>query len=274
MSYKTYRFSCIVLIIITILGLALCFATSASAETTTDYPSFWYFDSTLVRNVQRALNDHGASVKVDGDFGPATATAVKSFQLTKGLKVSGVVDDDTADKLGLRNAEWPYGEGKTLYYMADFTKKAPKTGYVIYVALGGRSQTPHFALFKDGKLVAETPCITGHQNDGAFTPVGVHAVSKKSDTRTSSHGYYYYSQLWLKVNGKNTDYAIHSLLHKTNGQLVAGQTLGTQKSDGCIRLPDELAAWLRQNIKVGTTIIIDDRAYSPSSVGYDALINP
>lgn len=278
MSYKTYRFSICALICLLLLGLAfilLAPPAHAEAETTTDYPSFWYFDAKIVRNIQRALNDHGArpQLKVDGDFGPTTATAVKDFQLAKGLKVSGVVDDDTADKLGLRNSEWPYGEGYTMYYMANLAKKAPNRGYTIYIALGGRSQQPHLGIFKAGKLIAETACITGDQQHGYLTPVGVHSVSKKSDTRTSDHGYYYYDQLWLKVNGKNTDYAIHSLLHKLSGDTVTGQTLGTQKTNGCIRIPDDLAAWLRHNLPTGTTVIIDDRAWSPSSIGYDTLIN-
>lgn len=272
MSMRTYRFAIIALGVFIALGILLA-CTTAHAETT-DYPSFWQMDAKLVKTVQKALNERGTNLKADGDFGPATAQAVKDFQLSKGMKVTGVVDDDTADKLGLRNAEWPYGDGYTLYYMADFGKKAPAKGYTIYIALGGRSQTPHLGVFKDGRLVAETACITGNQNDGDFTPVGVHTIGKKSDSRISDSGYYYYNQCWLKLKGKeDSNIAIHSMLHKWNGELVAGQTLGTQKSHGCIRIPDDLADWLRHNLSKGTTVIIDDRAWSPSSIGYATLLN-
>ncbi|GAA4888408.1 peptidoglycan-binding protein [Streptomyces coeruleoprunus] len=44
-----------------------------------------------VKAVQRQLVDNGARVAVDGEFGPATAAAVKAFQQAKGLAADGVV---------------------------------------------------------------------------------------------------------------------------------------------------------------------------------------
>lgn len=40
-----------------------------------------------MNTLQTLLNDKGASLDVDGDFGPATLAAVKSFQSSKGLEV-------------------------------------------------------------------------------------------------------------------------------------------------------------------------------------------
>jgi peptidoglycan hydrolase-like protein with peptidoglycan-binding domain len=48
-----------------------------------------------VREVQAALNRAGATLKIDGDFGPSTRDAVKVFQKAKGLKVDGVVGPAT-----------------------------------------------------------------------------------------------------------------------------------------------------------------------------------
>lgn len=53
-----------------------------------------------VRYAQSMLNSAGAGITVDGDFGPATETAVKNFQTTHGLAVDGVIGPLTWAKLG------------------------------------------------------------------------------------------------------------------------------------------------------------------------------
>ena len=52
-----------------------------------------------VRAVQSQLNESGAGITVDGAFGPATATAVKNFQTSKGLSADGVIGDNTWNKM-------------------------------------------------------------------------------------------------------------------------------------------------------------------------------
>lgn len=52
-----------------------------------------------VRAVQSQLNESGYGLVVDGVFGPATNTAVRSFQSAKGLGVDGVVGDNTWSKM-------------------------------------------------------------------------------------------------------------------------------------------------------------------------------
>ncbi|MGI8576662.1 MAG: peptidoglycan-binding domain-containing protein [Nocardioidaceae bacterium] len=48
-----------------------------------------------VTSVQYLLNAHGYSVSVDGDFGPATDSAVRDFQTQQGLSADGVVGCQT-----------------------------------------------------------------------------------------------------------------------------------------------------------------------------------
>jgi len=52
-----------------------------------------------VKELQHLLNHHGANLKVDGDFGPKTESAVRGFQRSHGLESDGVVGAKTAAKL-------------------------------------------------------------------------------------------------------------------------------------------------------------------------------
>ncbi len=48
-----------------------------------------------VEDLQEGLNLVGASLRVDGDFGPATDGAVRTFQGRNGLEVDGIVGRKT-----------------------------------------------------------------------------------------------------------------------------------------------------------------------------------
>ncbi|NGO83497.1 peptidoglycan-binding domain-containing protein [Streptomyces sp. 196(2019)] len=48
-----------------------------------------------VREIQCLLNYHGFGVTVDGDFGPATASKVRSFQSARNIGVDGKVGPST-----------------------------------------------------------------------------------------------------------------------------------------------------------------------------------
>jgi len=52
-----------------------------------------------VKTVQYLLNAHGSSLTVDGVFGSATTSAVRSFQSAKGLGVDGIVGAQTWEAL-------------------------------------------------------------------------------------------------------------------------------------------------------------------------------
>jgi peptidoglycan hydrolase-like protein with peptidoglycan-binding domain len=61
-----------------------------------------YMRGSVVREVQEALVAQGYDVGgVDGSFGPGTDRALRAFQADNSLTPDGVVDDETALRLGL-----------------------------------------------------------------------------------------------------------------------------------------------------------------------------
>ena len=52
-----------------------------------------------VEVIQQQLNTIGVTCDVDGDFGPGTEKAVKTFQTASGIKADGIVGDYTRAKL-------------------------------------------------------------------------------------------------------------------------------------------------------------------------------
>jgi hypothetical protein len=77
----------------TINGKLTAVACNASSSST---PQGTILSSSDTRAIQQALNSKiGAGLAVDGNFGPKTAAAVRTFQARNGLSQSGVVDSQT-----------------------------------------------------------------------------------------------------------------------------------------------------------------------------------
>ena len=55
-----------------------------------------------VKEIQGALNSHGAKLAVDGKWGKGTREAIKAYQKENGLKATGYANKKTREKLGLK----------------------------------------------------------------------------------------------------------------------------------------------------------------------------
>jgi peptidoglycan hydrolase-like protein with peptidoglycan-binding domain len=59
-----------------------------------------------IRKIQEALKEKGEDPgAVDGIMGKKTRAAVRAFQKANGIKVTGTVDDQTAEKLGVQKSK-------------------------------------------------------------------------------------------------------------------------------------------------------------------------
>ncbi|NEP17351.1 MAG: peptidoglycan-binding protein [Leptolyngbya sp. SIO4C1] len=58
--------------------------------------------------LQQALNRYGLRISVDGDYGGQTAQAVRAYQRTRRLLVTGVADNDTLEDMGFEVPNYRY----------------------------------------------------------------------------------------------------------------------------------------------------------------------
>jgi peptidoglycan hydrolase-like protein with peptidoglycan-binding domain len=107
--------------------------------------------------LQTALVRAGIALRggVDGDFGSGTSAAVMDFQRARGLRVTGRVDDATAEQLGLARAEPPTAPDPAAVSITVFpvqgrcyftdTWMAPRSG--------GRAHLGVDVIAPEGKLI-------------------------------------------------------------------------------------------------------------------------
>ena len=112
-----------------------------------------------VTTVQYLLNAHGASLSVDGQFGPATASAVQTFQTAHGLPADGIVAATTWQALVVTLQQGSSGpavqaaQGELAAHGASLTldgQFGPATASAVQAV-----QTAH-GLSADGVIAAST----------------------------------------------------------------------------------------------------------------------
>ncbi|WP_432481597.1 N-acetylmuramidase domain-containing protein [Moraxella sp. ZY200743] len=100
-----------------------------------------------VERLQVKLNENGAKLAVDGDFGRATEKAVMAFQRSAGLAVDGVV--------GIKTWQALYGEPSIhLLSMADYETAANELGVPVNVVRAFARVESRGAGFIDGRRPA------------------------------------------------------------------------------------------------------------------------
>jgi hypothetical protein len=104
------------------------------------------------RLVQEWVSLHGPKIKIDGDYGPATSTAVRGFQASRGLPPTGLVDRATHELLiapltaALQPITPPPGAtfgSMTVAYARQHLKQHPRE-------VGGANRGPWVRFYMDG----------------------------------------------------------------------------------------------------------------------------
>ncbi len=250
-NHKTGKIVFAVAVIAVIFIIAIGLASSAYAEETTDptlsFPRYRENPVSEVKQVQTALG-----LTPDGIFGPEVSKAIKSFQADYGLPVTGIVDQNTADYLGITL------QTNFLCYEVNLNEVVntyEDSVYLIYV----NTYLKELTVFRhryDGSwkaLLGPVSCAVGASGQ---TPVGVFEIYDNS-SEYFEHGRY----LWCNPSFFNGEYGIHSVSYDPETEEWGTEALGESVSLGCVRVENSVANWIRLSCPIGTSVVIDDRAH-------------
>lgn len=108
----------------------------------------------------------------------------------------------------------------------------------------------HVILYKDGKMVLETDCVTGNSARGFDTPAGVYGITyKQRDATLNGENYSTPVSYWMPFN-KNI--GLHDAGWRSS---FGGELYKTSGSHGCVNLPPEKARQIYDVIQTGTPVI-------------------
>ncbi|MBI2637233.1 MAG: L,D-transpeptidase family protein [Parcubacteria group bacterium] len=127
------------------------------------------------------------------------------------------------------------------------TRSIEREGKVIIIDLSDQT----LSYYQDGFRLGTFPTSTG--KPGYATPVGEHAVNRKTDL-AYSRTYGLYMPYWMSFIGNH--YGIHELPYWPGGAREGENHLGIAVSHGCVRLGVGPAKTLFEWAEVGTPVIV------------------
>ena len=178
-------------------------------------------------------------IGVDGLMGGQSRDAIKEFQSTNGLEVTGTADRATQE---------------ILFSDEALDKRFP---YRIHVNLGAQ-RVEVYALNAQNQYdqVQDFICSTGLHD---ATPHGTFLEGRPLDRWHYFEKFYCWAQYAYQIEG---DILFHSVIYGSrdakNPTSSSVRNLGRPASHGCVRLQVEDAKWIYEHCKKGTTLITID----------------
>ena len=130
-----------------------------------------------------------------------------------------------------------------------YIKKLGKIGNT-YIEVSKEEQTVY--VYKDGKLINSSSCVTGKESAGHGTPTGIYYISERIDGKwLTGDGYRTWVNKWMRLTNTGVG------LHDANWRGVFGGNIYYYSgSHGCINLPASFASWLFDNSYVNMPVFI------------------
>lgn len=145
---------------------------------------------------------------------------------------------------------------KTVEPVYSYSAKSRATNDIggTYVEISIAAQT--LWCYKDGKVIVETPVVTGNPSRGNSTPSGgVWAIDAKKSPATlgtiETMGYSSHVNFWMPFNGNVG-------LHDADGwrSKYGGEIYKTNGSHGCVNMPYSAAKTIYGTVEIGTAVVV------------------
>ncbi len=149
--------------------------------------------------------------------------------------------------------------GKNYTVYSDFTNNDKEifvnakgyksnTKWLVWINIERQKVNVFYGSEGEWKIYGVFPCATGKNTtptiDGVFK---YSRYTPKWDFDT------YYVKYVMVFNG---GHAMHSRTYRTSTDRVLDETIGTTTSLGCVRLYDKDVIWLKDNLPIGTTVVV------------------
>ena len=109
----------------------------------------------------------------------------------------------------------------------------------------------HVYVYKEGRLVVESDCVSGKVSTGNFTPDGTYAITyKERDATLVGETYSSPVKYWMPFNG---NIGMHDASWRSS---FGGDIYLTGGSHGCVNLPRSKAAEIFENVKKGEPVVV------------------
>ncbi len=109
----------------------------------------------------------------------------------------------------------------------------------------------HVYVYKEGKMVVESDCVSGKVSAGNFTPDGTYAITyKERDATLVGETYSSPVKYWMPFNG---NIGMHDASWRSS---FGGDIYITGGSHGCVNLPKSKAEKIYENVKKGEPVVV------------------
>lgn len=109
----------------------------------------------------------------------------------------------------------------------------------------------HVWVYKDGKLVIDTDCVTGNSSRGYDTPTGIYQITyKEKDATLNGENYSSPVKYWMPFY---YNVGLHDASWRSS---FGGEIYKRSGSHGCVNLPSKVAETIFNNIEKGTPVVV------------------